>query len=594
MVKNKELKNLETDFSFDKNKPLNEYPRPMLKRDSFLNLNGIWDFKFLDNQNIFIQYDKKIVGPYAVESILSDIGERVPEGKKLCYRKEFFFPEGFLKDKTILNFGAVDAVCDVYFNRNFMYHHVGGYTPFSIDVTRFLRPNRNEIVVVVTDETSSDYPIGKQKKKNGGIWYTPVSGIWQTVWLESVNFEYIKAIKYTSNIDTKEINMNFDVSTVSGNLEKEISISYKGKLINKIKTTDDDVTIQLDKLYLWSPDNPNLYDVEVSMSGDVVTSYFGMRKYEAKDVDGKMRLFLNNKQIYFHGLLDQGWYHDGLYTPKSYDVYRYELKKVKELGFNTLRKHIKIEPEIWYYLCDTMGIVVWQDFVNVGEYKMFSDSVLPLLNSRKKKYFGKKVRDNVKENFIYHVEEVIRTLYNYPSIALWTIFNEGWGEFDLKKTTKMVKELDDTRFIDSASGWFYRDDENDFDSHHIYFKKLNFDKKPLKATLSHNKPLIISEFGGYSLKIPNHVYDDNKEFGYKKFDNLDEFNKAFLDLYENEIIANIDKGISGSIYTQLTDVEEEINGIMTYDRKVCKLNKDLAMDISNRLRPNTKKEKNNG
>ena len=588
--KNKDMKKiLETNFPFSEIHPLDEYPRPQLKRDSFLNLNGSWDFKIFDNHNIFIEYNRKIIVPYPVESKLGGICERVPEGKKLGYRKEFVFPQGFVKDKTFLNFGAVDQVCDVYFNRNFVFHHEGGYTPFSIDVSKYLRPNRNEIVVIVTDEVDSNYPIGKQKKKNGGIWYTPVSGIWQTVWMESVSYEYIRSVKYKTNIDTKEVTMSFDVDSILGNLEKEIIISYKGKQIKKVKTEQDEITIQLEKLYLWSADAPNLYDVEVVIAEDRITSYFGMRKLSTELVDGKMQLFLNNKPFFFHGLLDQGWYPDGLYTPKSYDVYRYELSKVKELGFNTLRKHIKIEPLIWYYLCDTMGIIVWQDFVNVGDYKMLSDSVLPLFASRKKKFFNKKVKEKAKESFIFHVEEAIDVLINIPSICLWTIFNEGWGEFDIKKMTQMVRDLDDSRFIDSASGWFYHDDENDFDSHHIYFKKLDFNKKPLKATLTHEKPLIISEFGGYSYKVSGHVYDDNHEFGYKKFDSLEAFNKAFKELYENEIIANIDKGISGTIYTQLSDVEEEINGILTYDRAVTKLDKDIAMDISNRLRRNSQK-----
>ena len=589
MNKFKDIKKLETDFPFDKELPLNEYPRPGLKRDSFFNLNGTWDFKIFNDHNIFINYDRKITVPYPVESLLSGIGERIPDGKKMGYRKEFHFPEGFLKDKTLLHFGAVDQVCDVYFNRNFMYHHEGGYTPFVIDVTRFLRPARNEIVVIVTDNVDTNYPVGKQKKKNGGIWYTPASGIWQTVWMESVSFEYIKDLKYRTNIDTKEVTLSFDVDTISDNLEKEIIISFKGKVINKVKTFNNEITIQLDKLYLWTSDTPNLYDVEVKMAEDQVKSYFGMRKLSMSVVDGKNQLMLNNKSFFFHGLLDQGWYPDGLYTPKSYDVYRYEIKQAKELGFNTLRKHIKIEPALWYYLCDTMGMIVWQDFVNVGDYKMFSDSVLPLLNSRKQKLFGKKLPEKAKESFIFHAEEVLNALANYPSICLWTIFNEGWGEFDIKNITEMVRDYDNTRFIDSASGWFYRDDENDFDSHHIYFKKIDFNKKPLKGTLHSEKPLIISEFGGYSLKVSNHVYDNSHEFGYKRFDSIEEFNKAFKELYENEIIGNLDKGISGTIYTQLTDVEEEINGVLTYDRKVCKLDKEMAMDISNRLRRSSTK-----
>lgn len=589
---NKDIKVLDTDFPFNKELPLNEYPRPQLKRNSFLNLNGIWDFKLFNDHNIFINYDRKIVVPYPIESALSGVEEEIDEGLKIGYRKEFFFPEGFIKDKTLLHFGAVDQVCDVYYNRNFVCHHEGGYTPFTIDVTKFLRPNRNEVVVIVKDDLENIYPTGKQKKKNGGIWYTPVSGIWQTVWMESVNFEYLQNIKYTPNIDNKEIKMEFTVDSIEETIEKEIIISYKGKLLKKVKTDLNEITIPLEKLYLWSPDTPNLYDVIINVAEDEVSSYFAMRKYSVEDIEGQKLLMLNNKPYFFHGLLDQGWYPDGLYTPKSYDVYRYELSTIKELGFNTLRKHIKIEPLIWYNLCDTMGIIVWQDLVNVGEYSFLKDTALPTIGKQKSKLFGFKVAKIAQDNFVIHMNEVVNHLYNVPSIALWTIFNEGWGQFDTVANRERLKALDNTRFIDSASGWFYKDGENDLDSFHIYFKKIDFEKHPNKKYAgASNRPIIISEFGGYAYKVVGHVYDDNHEYGYRKIDTLENFNKAFKELYENEIIGNLDKGISASIYTQVSDVEEEINGILTYDRKVCKLDKDMAMDISNRLRRNAGKDK---
>lgn len=586
----KVVNELETDFRFDKSCPLNEYPRPQLRRDSFLNLNGIWQYKIFSDTNIFINYNKNIVVPYPIESALSEVECRLEVGQKIGYKKEFTLPDGFVKDKTILHFGAVDQICDVYFNRNFVIHHEDGYTPFSVDVTRLLKET-NEIVVIVSDNLDSDYPYGKQKNKNGGMWYTPVSGIWQTVWLESVNYEYIKNLNFISNIDSNEVTIEIEKDAIIEDIEKEITIYFNDSIVHYVKTSLDTITVKIDDVKLWTPENPNLYQVMVKMSEDIVYSYFGMRKLGVNTKDNHKFLALNNKRYYFHGLLDQGYYPDGLYTPKSYDVYRYELGKIKELGFNTLRKHIKVEPAIWYYLCDTMGIIVWQDFVNNGEYSFFKDTALPTFGKRKRRFGGYKRTKKSKVVFEKHMEEVVKKLKFFPSICLWTIFNEGWGQHDTIKMTNKLLSLDNTRFIDSASGWFYRPKENGIDSIHWYFKKLDFSKKQLRKYVgAYAKPLVISEFGGYSYQVPDHIYNDNHEYGYRKFTSIEEFTTAFKELYQNEIIDNLKCYISGSIYTQVSDVEDETNGILTYDRKVCKLNKEVAINISDKIKSFIDKE----
>lgn len=580
----KDVNVLDTNYSFDKECPLNEYPRPELKRDSFFNLNGIWQYKVFSDTNIFINYNSNIVVPYPIESKLSGVERRIEVGEKIGYKKEFEFPKGFLKDKTILHFGAVDQVCDVYFNRNFVIHHEDGYTPFSVDVTRLLK-ERNEIVVIVQDNLDKDYPYGKQKNKNGGMWYTPVSGIWQTVWLESVNFEYIKDIKIVPDIDKSEVEIEIFKDSIIEDIEKEISIYFKDELVYQTNTSLDKLSIKLDDVKLWTPEEPNLYDVKIKMSEDEVWSYFGMRKYSVRKINKHNYLCLNNKPYFFHGLLDQGYYPDGLYTPKNYEIYRYEINVAKSLGFNTLRKHIKVEPSIWYYICDKVGMIVWQDFVNNGEYSFIKDTVLPTIGNRKKRLGGYKQTLKAKENFEKHIEEVYQKLKNFPCIALWTIFNEGWGQHDTIKLTKKVLSLDNTRFIDSASGWFYQSNENSIDSIHWYFKKIDFSKRKLRRLVgAYRKPVIISEFGGYSLCIQNHIFNENHEYGYKKFSNIDDFNEGFKELYQRDIINNLDFVLSGCIYTQLTDVEDETNGLLTYDRKICKLDEDIALEISEKIK----------
>ena len=586
----KVVNELETNFDFDRNCPLNEYPRPQLRRNSFYNLNGQWQYKIFSDSNIFINYNDKIIVPYPIESALSEVEKRLEFGQKIGYKKEFTLPKHFVKDKTILHFGAVDQVCDVYFNRNFVMHHEDGYTPFSIDVTRLLK-ERNEIVVIVSDNLDNNYPYGKQKNKNGGMWYTPVSGIWQTVWLESVNFEYIKNITYQTDIDSGQVVIDFDVETIIEDLKKEVTVSFDNEVVYKGFTKDNQIVFKLDNIKLWSPEEPNLYQVKIKMSEDVVFSYFGMRKFSVIVKDNHKYLALNNKRYFFHGLLDQGYYPDGLYTPKSYDTYRYELQVAKDLGFNTLRKHIKVEPAIWYYLCDTMGIIVWQDFVNNGKYSFLCDTALPTIGNRTRRFLGYHRSNKAKMIFESHMENVVKKLKNHPSIALWTIFNEGWGQHDTIKLTKKLKKLDNTRFIDSASGWFYRKNENNIDSIHWYFKRLDFTNKKLTKFIgAYFKPLIISEFGGYSYRVAGHYYNDNHEYGYKKFTTIEEFTTAFEELYRRDIIDNLDCGISGSIYTQLSDVEDETNGLLTYDRKVCKLNKEVAVEIRNKINDHIAKD----
>lgn len=571
---------LETDFVFNEELPLDEYPRPQLKRDSFINLNGKWEFKTFTDDNYFDNFNEEIIVPYPMESKLSGINRRLEDKERIAYRKVFKLDKSIMKDIIFLHFGAVDQICDVYLNRTKVSHHEGGYLPFKIDITKYLK-DENELVVIVKDELDTTYPTGKQKKNNGGIWYTPVSGIWQTVWLESVDKNYLDKVIYKPDIDNKIINMEFICN--ENNLNKKIKIFFDNKLLNEINTNEDKISLTLDELYLWSPESANMYDVTIEIDKDKVESYFAMRKFSYLEKNGKVVMALNNKPYFFHGLLDQGWYPDGLYTVRNYDVYRFELEKIKELGFNTLRKHIKIEPLIWYHLCDKLGIVVWQDMVNVGEYSFIKDSVMPILGKRDSKLFGSSVESQAEMHFTEYMKDTIDLLYNVPSIALWTIFNEGWGEFDPKGQMEIAKSLDDTRFFDSASGWFYKKDENDLESHHIYFQKIDFNKKPLKQALKTKKPIVISECGGFLYKVEGHNFTEKRDFGYRRFKTLDEYNASFLKLYEEEIIKGIEYGLSASIYTQVSDVEEELNGLMTYDRKVVKLNKDIALKVKNEI-----------
>ena len=523
--------------------PWNVYPRPQLKRDSFFCLNGQWDFSFNDKET-------KILVPFAPESLLSGVKETCEE---CVYKRDFSLPENFIKDKVFLHFGAVDQIAHVYLNGEFVGEHIGGYEHFFFDITAFLKEN-NELVVKVTDKLDKTLPYGKQTKKRGGMWYTKTTGIWQTVWIESVSESYIKAIDIKA--DDKKAVITVDGVKTGVAIFEDKSIPFDNSVIEYTP----------DNIELWSPENPKLYYFTIETEQDKIESYLAFRKLQIKEINNIPRLLLNGKPYFFNGVLDQGYYSDGILTPASEESYINDILLMKEAGFNMLRKHIKVESELFYYHCDRLGMAVFQDMVNNSNYSFLFDTVLPTFFMQKFPdkilHLNKKSRSNFEKEMI----QTVNSLKNHPSIVYWTIFNEGWGQFDSARMYETLKKIDSTRFIDSTSGWF-RGKKTDVESLHVYFKKLK--------TVKTNKPVVISEFGGYVLKVENHIFNENKEYGYKTLKDKEEFNLSLLDLFENQLLPLVKQGVCASVYTQVSDVEDEINGLVTYDRKVKKFDNRL-------------------
>lgn len=551
--------------------PLDDYPRPQLKRKNWQNLNGWWEYAFTATNQPPETFQGKIRVPFSPETILSEVERVLQPEEFLWYRREFACGH---QKRTILHFGAVDQNCSIYLNGSKIGEHTGGYWPFSFDISAYLQ-EKNELIVKVQD--ASDNPIyayGKQKLNHGQIWYTPQSGIWQTVWLEEVPATYIKNIHFTPRFDEEKIQIELDVS---GDLQAgEVEIFEGGKLIQQ-KTLENTVTsVTLPNFHSWSPKDPFLYTVMIRMGEDVITSYFAMRKFSIKKTAKGTFPLLNNQPIYFNGLLDQGYWSDGLYTPPSDEAMIYDIQQMKKLGFNLLRKHIKIEPLRWYYHCDRLGMLVWQDFVSGGgPYHPLVIQILPFINLTLKDYhyswFGRKAKES-RRQFMKEVIDTINLLKNVPSIAAWVPFNEGWGQFDSLNMEKMVRQMDDTRFLDLVSG-YHDQGGGDFKSPHIYFKKYRLKKD------SYQRIQVLSEFGGYSLPTPNHMASD-KLFGYKKYKTPQEFWQAYEALYRNEIFPAIGNGLSGTIYTQVSDVEDEINGLLTFDRKILKVSVEKMQQLN--------------
>jgi len=547
--------------------PWQEYPRPQLKRDSYLNLNGKWDFKLSFFRKIPENFPRQILVPFPPESILSGIHKTPFKYKYLYYKKQFVIPDGFVKDRVLLHFGAVDQIATVYMNGEEMTTHSGGYLPFTVDITKQLK-EKNTVILRVKDTLSHSLPYGKQRRKRGGMWYTPVSGIWQTVWMESVSDDYIKALKITPTLDSVTIHAD------SAAKEKELIIQTPDGIIRKIFSCDE-ITVPIDHPVHWTPENPFLYEFEIKTANDRITSYFALRTLAIGEQAGVPCLCLNEKPYYFHGVLDQGYYSDGLYLPASADGYRNDIITMKELGFNTLRKHLKIEPAWYYHLCDTLGMVVFQDMLNFGHYSYIKDTVFPTLIYSKFKDTRFIRTKAVKRNFIRHAQETIQYLYNSPCICLWTIFNEGWGQFDSDKIYEIVKQADNTRFVNSTSGWFHQK-SSDVSSLHLYFKPI--------AAKSDGRPVVLSEFGGYSCKLPEHAYNMNRTYGYRFYADSNELQKALREVYTNEVAAQRKNGLCASVYTQVSDVEDETNGFLTYDRQVLKVDKEEMNRIAEKLK----------
>ena len=528
------------------------YPRPQLRRDSFLSLNGVWQLNGCD-----------ITVPFPPESKAADYQGQVDE--LMSYTRSFFLPKGFFQgnQRVILHFGAVDQKCHVYVNNQLAVQHEGGYLPFSADITDLLCLGDNELRVEAEDTLSHDYPYGKQRKDRGGMWYTPVSGIWQSVWLEAVPKHYVKQLKITP--DAKGITLR-----VTADVEK--CLVTVGDACWEI-AANADVRLDIAQPHTWSPEDPYLYDMHITAGEDQVDSYFALREVKICDVDGVQRVCLNGEPIFMNGLLDQGYFVEGIYLPEQPDAYAQDIQNMQELGFNLLRKHIKIEPEIFYYECDRRGMLVMQDMVNAGDYKFFRDTVMPTVGfkwwpdwrpgDKKRKAFFEK-----------HCRQTLEHLYNHPCIIAYTIFNEGWGQYDSDRIYTELKKVDPTRFYDSTSGWFAKK-KSDVDSLHIYFR--NAVLKPRK------RPMLLSECGGYKRAIAGHVFTDG-DYGYGKTDSEEALTAKIEEMYRIMVLPAIPKGLCGVIYTQVSDVEDEINGLLTYDRRVEKLTEAAMLPVAEALK----------
>lgn len=566
--------------ALDRNSPLQEYPRPQLKRESYLNLNGVWQYAIREDTQTPMQFDGEIVVPFAPESILSGVERQLLPGETLWYERKVTLPEGFRRDRVLLHFGAADQIADVYWNGEHAAHHEGGYLPFTADVTKLLKEGENTLTVRVTDSLEdTPHAFGKQKYQRGGIWYTATSGIWQTVWMESVAENYVESLTLTPDYDEKRLYWKIHAKNPA---VAHVVVRMNGMCIAEDWAEENGAGSSLimeDCFRPWSPEDPFLYTVEVELAGgDAVESYFAMRKFSTVLHKGRRVLALNNKPYFQNGLLDQGYWSDGLYTAPCDAALQYDIRTMRSLGFNMLRKHIKIEPLRWYYWCDRLGMIVWQDMVSGGgPYNPVIVSA-PLvtgvhLMDNKYRLFGRKdARSRVQ--YESDMEETVQHLYNCPCIALWVPFNEGWGQFDALAMTERLRALDHTRLVDHASGW-HDQGGGDLRSYHVYFR-------PVRMQHDGRRALALTEFGGYSLPIPGHIH--GKKFGYRLYKTTADWLKAYVKLYEKEIIPLIEKqSLSACIYTELSDVEDELNGLFTFDRRVLKADGDTLRRLNRKL-----------
>lgn len=576
--------------SVDRNAPLSEYPRPQLERKNWLSLNGIYEYAIKDASCEWVDnFDGEIVVPFAIESMLSGVEKALLPAKRLWYRKKFTVPDSFGGLHTILNFAAVDWQCKVYVNKSLVGTHTGGYCSFSFDITEALTDGENELTVCVYDPTDAGWQQrGKQILKPKGFWYTATSGIWQPVWIEAVEACHIKKLRLTPDIDEKSLAIK---TTVSGEYDCSLKVTVTDDDLGETvvsETISLDGKIYFDKINLWSPEAPFLYTLklELILGGkvtDTVYSYVGMRKFSVgKDKYGIKRFMLNNEPYFQRGLLDQGYWSDGGLTPPSDEAMIYDIETVKSLGFNMLRKHIKLELDRWYYHCDRLGMLVWQDMMSGGAYiGDFYAGVLPNLGIPVKdnnyKIF-KREKKEARDDFKRELNELLNQLYNHTSICMWVPFNEGWGQFDSVQIANAVKEFDKTRLVDHASGW-YDQGAGDCNSMHKYVVPI-----PQHINKKDERIFVISEYGGYQNTMSGHTWSNDRPFGlYLKFKNKDTLTAAYKRLHEKQVIPLIEKGLCATVYTQVSDVENELNGIMTYDREHIKIDEKVLKSINKRM-----------
>ena len=570
--------NIKTDWgeNINPDNVLQEYPRPILVRKDWKNLNGLWDYTITGKgENKPKNYDGEILVPFAIESSLSGVKKRISKEQELWYHKNFQIPRKWKKKEIILHFGAVDWESELWINDKKVGIHKGGYDPFSFNITPYLKKVKNQkIELRVWDPTDEGFqPRGKQVKNPRGIWYSPVSGIWQTVWIEPLNTKHISKLYTTTNIDIPSVTIKTFTSYNSEKDFLQLIIRESDKIISKIQQKfDSEIKIAINQPKLWTPENPFLYDLEINLISegeiiDVVKTYFGMRKISIrKDINGTRRLHLNNKQYFQFGTLDQGWWPDGLYTAPSDDALKFDIIKTKEYGFNMIRKHVKVEPARWYYHADKIGMLVWQDMPNPGKTN-------PPTWIRNKFFDGKEYipPPEVEKNFMNEWKEIIDFLYSNPSIVCWVPFNEGWGQFNTIEITNWTKKYDPYRLVNPASGGNHYKIGDITDVHNY--------PNPIMKFYDPERSNVLGEYGGIGLAIDGHLWQKNKNWGYVKYSNSKEATDEYIN-FGNQLFEMVPKGFSGAIYTQTTDVEGEVNGLMTYDRKILKLDVERVKKIN--------------